>query len=375
MADELTYLSSAAERLAARLEILRRTDLLANAAEPTFDRLSKFAARLLGVPVSLVTVIDADRQLFKGAHGLSEPWASRHQSPLSHSFCRHVAETGRPLVIPDAQGNPLVHDNPAIVELGIRAYLGIPLSLPEGHVVLGSFCAIDHAPRSWTGDDMRTVQELASVASKEIGLRLVNADLRREAAGQRLLAQVTAALTSSLDEGVKLVRIAHLVVPELADRCYIDLPDDQRQGRHPWGAETTPLQLLLGLHWERLRSEVMRSGRPRLVPDRSGSASDVPGGDLARALDTAGVHSLMIVPLMNHHRARGTITLLSVESRRQFGGADLALVGELAGGIAKAIGGAQPHPEARESREPAVPQSSSPGRSGVSDRFFTRTQN
>src|SRR3954463_14887453 len=127
MTDEFSPLSSSAERLATRLELLRRTELLGHAPEPTFDRLCKFAARLLGVPVSLVTVVDADRQLFKGAQGLCEPWASRRQTPLSHSFCRHVADSGRPLIVADARGNSLVCDNPAISELGVRAYLGVPL--------------------------------------------------------------------------------------------------------------------------------------------------------------------------------------------------------------------------------------------------------
>src|SRR4051794_33154809 len=207
MADELTALSTPAERLAARLEILRQTDLLGQSTEPTFDRLCKFATRLLGVPVSLVTMVDADRQLFKGAQGLSEPWASRRQTPLSHSFCRHVADAGRPLIIADARGNPLVRDNLAITELGVRAYLGMPLTVPGGHV-LGAFCAIDHAPRSWSGDDVRTVEELASVASREIALRFDNANLRRDASRQRLLARATTALSSSMDEAVKLVRVS-----------------------------------------------------------------------------------------------------------------------------------------------------------------------
>jgi GAF domain-containing protein len=372
MAAELSALSSSAERLAARLEILRRTDLLGQSAEPTFDRLCKFATRLLDVPVSLVTVVDADRQHFKGSQGLPEPWATRRQTPLSHSFCRHVVDAGRPLVIPDARGNPLVCDNPAIVELGVRAYLGVPLSLPGGQV-LGSFCVIDHAPRSWAGDDVRTMQELATVASREIGLRLANADLRRDAVGQRLLAQVSAALASSLDEGTKLIRVAHLVVPELADRCYIDVPDDDRQGRCPWGADTTPLQLLLGSHWERLRSEVMRAGRPRLVPDPTGATTDLPGGDVARALDAAGIRSLMVVPLMARERTLGSVTLLSVESRRQFEGADLALAVELAGSIGQALSNARLHREAVGTWDPTAPPASGPGRSGAADRVLAES--
>ena len=114
------------------MDALRRTNLVGPSAEPTFDRLTQVASRLLGIPVSLVSFVEADRQVFKGMLGLAEPWASRRQTPLSHSFCLHVAETGRPLIVDDARDNPLVCDNPAISELGVVAYLGVPLTAPGG---------------------------------------------------------------------------------------------------------------------------------------------------------------------------------------------------------------------------------------------------
>ena len=78
-----------------RLAALWRTGLLDTPPEQVFDRLTRLVRRLLGTPVALVSLVDADRQFFKSAVGLPEPWAARRETPLSHSFCQHVVATGR----------------------------------------------------------------------------------------------------------------------------------------------------------------------------------------------------------------------------------------------------------------------------------------
>lgn len=92
----------------ARLSALRETGLLDTGAEAAFDRLARLVCRAIAAPVALVSVVDADRQFFKGASGLAEPWATRRRTPLSHSFCRHVVATGRPFAVEDAREHPLV---------------------------------------------------------------------------------------------------------------------------------------------------------------------------------------------------------------------------------------------------------------------------
>ena len=125
-----------------RLAALRKTGLLDTPPEHAFDRLTRFVTRILNVPVSLVSLVDADRQFFKSEIGLPEPWASLRQTPLSHSFCQHLVTADVPLVVEDAPNNPLVCDNLAIRDLGVVSYLGVPLVNPDGYV-LGSLCAID----------------------------------------------------------------------------------------------------------------------------------------------------------------------------------------------------------------------------------------
>ncbi len=160
-----------------RLEALRLLKLLDSAAEPPFDRLTRLASRMLCAPVALVSLVDSDRQFFKSCHGLPEPWCSSRQTPLSHSFCQHVVRHGKPLVIPDARCDPMVCDNLAIPELGVVAYIGVPLTSGSGHV-LGSFCAIDNRPRSWSRDDLETLSDLTASVMTEIELRQ-EIDVRR----------------------------------------------------------------------------------------------------------------------------------------------------------------------------------------------------
>jgi GAF domain-containing protein len=154
-------------RNVSRLSALRRLNLLDTPPEAAFDRLTRIACRVLKAPVGLVSLVEHDRQFFKSCVGLPEPLASERQTPVSHSFCQHVVASGRPLIVEDARSNPLVRLNPAVEEMGIVAYAGIPLKTSSGHTI-GSFCVIDSRPRSWTFEDIETLQELATCVMHEI---------------------------------------------------------------------------------------------------------------------------------------------------------------------------------------------------------------
>ena len=88
---------------------------------------------------------------------------------MSHSFCQHVVTSGEPLRVDDARGHPIVGTNRAVGELGVVAYLGVPLTTPQGHV-LGSLCAIDAKVRPWRRHDVRLMRDLAEVVMREVRL-------------------------------------------------------------------------------------------------------------------------------------------------------------------------------------------------------------
>ncbi|HWK25065.1 MAG TPA: diguanylate cyclase [Solirubrobacter sp.] len=160
-----------------RLAALAESGLLDAPPDGAFDRVTRLVAEVLQVPVALFTLVTGDRQVFKSTVGVGE----LRETPLSHSFCRHVVDSGGPLEVVDAREHPKVRDNPAIEAHGIVSYLGVPLTTSDG-VRLGALCAIDHEPRQWTGRDHGVLEDLAGAAMAEVELRRANRKVAAAAA-------------------------------------------------------------------------------------------------------------------------------------------------------------------------------------------------
>jgi diguanylate cyclase (GGDEF)-like protein/PAS domain S-box-containing protein len=146
-----------------RITQLHALALLDSAPEPAFDALTRLVARLLRVPVALVSLVDEHRQWFKSRVGLDAT-----ETPRDLAFCAHAIHGDGPLVVPDALLDPRFADNPLVTGAPhIRAYAGIPLRTAEGHA-LGTLCAIDHQPRAFSAADLALLQEFADVLHSEV---------------------------------------------------------------------------------------------------------------------------------------------------------------------------------------------------------------
>ena len=111
-----------------RVAELHNLHLLDTPPEERFDRLTRIAQRLFGVPIALVSLIDHDRQWFKSSQGLDA-----RQTPRNISFCGHAILADGPLVVHDALLDPRFADNPLVTgPLAIRFYAGMPLLGPQG---------------------------------------------------------------------------------------------------------------------------------------------------------------------------------------------------------------------------------------------------
>jgi PAS domain S-box-containing protein len=176
-----------------RLRQLAATGMLDVPRDAVFDSLTRLAAAALQVPGALVTLVDRDRQWFTSAYGLGEPWRTMRESPLSHSFCRHVVERGATLAIADARRDPLVRDNPAIEAMGVVAYAGAPLVV-DGHV-LGAVAAFSPTAREWSDRDVALLREFAELAAAELRHRIEGATRQHAAAQQEaVLAHIPSAV-------------------------------------------------------------------------------------------------------------------------------------------------------------------------------------
>jgi PAS domain S-box-containing protein len=157
--------------------LLVKSKLLDTGGEEAYDRFTKLAVILLNTPVSLITLIDKDRQYFKSFYGLPEPWASRRQTPLSHSICQYVVSSRKPLIVTDARREEQLKDNLSITDFGVIAYLGFPLEVENQ--TLGSFCVIDTKPHPWSEREIGIVRELAHFVAAEIALSLAMIERQR----------------------------------------------------------------------------------------------------------------------------------------------------------------------------------------------------
>lgn len=146
-----------------RLDALKALHLLDTDPEERFDRLTRLAKRLFGVPVALVSLIDFNRQWFKSNQGLSA-----QETPRDISFCGHAILGNDVLVVPDTLLDKRFHDNPLVVnDPKIRFYAGVPLQVPNGSK-LGTLCLIDRDPRSMSHEDLELLRDLGHMAEREL---------------------------------------------------------------------------------------------------------------------------------------------------------------------------------------------------------------
>lgn len=146
--------------------------LLDTSSEERFDRVTRLACYLFAVPISLVTLVDANRQWFKSRQGLK-----LSETPRDISFCGHAILDDQPLVVPDALADTRFSDNPLVLSApNIRFYAGQPLVAPDGNRI-GAFCIIDRRPRHLAAEELEVLKDLGAIIQRELTLTAYAGDL------------------------------------------------------------------------------------------------------------------------------------------------------------------------------------------------------
>jgi EAL domain-containing protein (putative c-di-GMP-specific phosphodiesterase class I) len=150
----------------ARLAALHSFDILDTPAEEVFDEFARLAASIIGTPIALVSLVDANRQWFKAKVGLTISETARDVA-----FCAHAIESTDTLVIPDALEDERFLHNPLVTEgPRFRFYAGAPLVTSEGEV-LGTLCVLDYVPRELTAEQRDALRILSRHAMAQLELR------------------------------------------------------------------------------------------------------------------------------------------------------------------------------------------------------------
>ena len=150
-----------------RLAALRELGVLDTLPEAAFDTITATAAQLCGVPIALISLVDAQRQWFKSNFGLT----AATETPRDVAFCDHAIRDDTLFEVPDAAADPRFSDNPLVTSApDIRFYAGAPIVMPGGERI-GTVCVIDRAPHHLDEHQRATLTHLATIVGSMLTQR------------------------------------------------------------------------------------------------------------------------------------------------------------------------------------------------------------
>lgn len=157
-----------------RQAAVERYDVLDTPVEENFDNITELMSQITGAPVSLITMLDHDRNYLKSHHGV--PFS---ESPRNISFCGHAINASEPLtIIEDATQDSRFSDNPLVVNDGVRFYAGSPLVTPDGYR-LGTLCLFDMEPRTLSKEHQVILINMTRQVEALLDLRYQNKLLKK----------------------------------------------------------------------------------------------------------------------------------------------------------------------------------------------------
>ncbi len=313
-----------------------------------------FLATLLHVFVESVGSVDSagillregDRLVARATLGLEEPVAAAFSAKVGDelSFAGRIAAKAEPTLIPDASESPLV---PWARSSRLRGLLGVPL-VSDGEVIgvahIGSMRANDFSPserRLFGAVAERAASAVDRVRSRKRVEKLLEAEqaarkgAEEGAARQRFLAEVSAVLASSLDNGATMAKLARMAVPSFASGCAIDEIGD--------GDTITRLAVTPGA------GEAQASGQTGL----EGLEAALAAIDVKQAIGAVDPvvtpsHGLltMTIPLRRRQRTIGALSFVRTEAR-PFSPDDFGLGAEIGLRVAMALENAELYRGAR----------------------------
>ena len=155
-----------------RLKALESYSIMDSLSEKEYDSMTQLASYICNTPISLVSLLDQERQWFKSRVGLSAT-----ETPKSISFCQYAIMGDEVYEVENALEDELFANNPLVTgNPDIRFYAGAPLTDSEGFK-LGTLCVIDTIPRKLTVEQKEALSLLANQVINLLQLRRKNSEM------------------------------------------------------------------------------------------------------------------------------------------------------------------------------------------------------
>ena len=293
-------------------------------------------------------------------------WHVLYSRGLSEEYTRRTIEgtpanyhPTAPILVEDVEHKSLVSHRVDLYHAeGIRSFAAYPLTTSSG--AIGTVTFYFRQPKKFDPSGVQIGQLLANISNAAINtaeLFETQARLRAEAqfAAERaeFLSKASTLLASSLDYSATLNSLAQLAVPKLADWCSVSVIESHGKMERIAVAHSDPARLAMAKEYNRKFppdlagpggvGEVLRSSKPMLVAEVTDALlrSAIRNDEQYRALAELGMKSVLIVPLLSRDTALGALTLVTADSGRILGTADVELAESLAMRAAIAIDNAR----------------------------------
>lgn len=156
-----------------RLAELYDFDILDTETEKDFDEIVQLASLICETPISLISLIDKDRQWFKAQVGLDTKEIDRN-----FAFCAYAIHDSKLMEVIDATTDDRFSDNPMVVgDPGIRFYAGMPLITSSGQA-MGTLCVIDNKTKTLDDSQKFCLNILAKQVVRQMEFRKLTHKLK-----------------------------------------------------------------------------------------------------------------------------------------------------------------------------------------------------
>ena len=200
----------------ARLDAIRRYEILDTPPEVPFDDLASLAAHLCEAPIALVSFVAGDREWFKARVG-----TSIEAAPREVSFGAHAILQSDVFVVPDASGDPRFASTPLVTDDPcVRFYAGAPIATGDGHCI-GTICVIDRVPRTLSESQRQGLRALARHTVNLLELRLATSRDAAARSAEELLHAITQGTAATTGTRFFTSLVEHLAHALKVRRVYV----------------------------------------------------------------------------------------------------------------------------------------------------------